>query len=142
MGEGVLICICSLQRYYRGVCYCLNRVLEAVADSRSLLWFFTKPLSTGGKDAPSVKAGQEYARLYKLSRKKLHANVMEKYGVDYLHFENEYKRFLISPKDVRLIDSVYRNRDAAAARRGLKKLEKWWEDGDETLQKVQDGTLV
>ena len=120
----------------------LTGILSAVATSPSLLWFFAKPLATGGKDAASVKAGQEYARLYKLARERLHANVMEQYGVDYLHFENEHKRFLISPKDVRYIDSVYRNRDAAAARRGLKKLEKWWEDGDETLKQVQDGTLV
>lgn len=120
----------------------LNAILSAVSTSPSLLWFFAKPLTTGGKDAASVKAGQEYARLYKLARERLHANVMDKYGVDYLHFENEHKRFLISPKDVRYIDSVYRNRDAAAARRGLKKLEKWWEDGDETLKQVQDGTLV
>ena len=120
----------------------LNFVLQAVANSSSLLWFFAKPLTTGGKDVASVKAGQEYARLYKLARERLHENVMKAYGVDYLHFESEHKRFLISPKDVRFIDSVYRNRDAAAARRGIKKLEKWWEDGDETLQHVQDGTLA
>ena len=120
----------------------LNTILAAVSNSSSLLWFFAKPLTTGGKDAASVKAGQEYARVYKFARERLHANVREEYGVDYLHFENEHKRFLISPKEVRYIDSVYRNRDAAAARRGLKKLEKWWEDGDETLKQVQDGTLV
>ena len=120
----------------------LNNILNAVADSHSLLWFFAKPLVTGGKDAVSVKAGQEYARLYKLAREKLHTNVEEQYGVDYLHFENEHKRFLISPKDVRFIDSVYRNRDAGAARRGLKKFDKWWDEDDETLQRVQDGTLI
>ena len=120
----------------------LNAILGAVAHSDSLLWFFAKPLATGGKDALSVKAGQEYAHLYKLARETLHSNVKEQYGVDYLHFENEHKRFLISPKDVRLIDSVYRNRDAAAARRGLKKLDKCWDEDDETLQRVQDGTLV
>jgi len=37
---------------------------------------------------------------------------------------------------------VYRNRDAGAARRGLKKLEKFWDEGNETLQCVQNGTLV
>jgi Ran GTPase-activating protein (RanGAP) involved in mRNA processing and transport len=120
----------------------LNGILEAVANSNTLLWFFAKPLVTGGTDPVSVKAGQEYARLYKLARERLHANVKEQYDVDYLHFENEHKRFLISPKDVRFIDSVYRNRDAAAARRGLKKLDKWWDEGDETLQRVQDGTLI
>jgi len=37
---------------------------------------------------------------------------------------------------------VYRNRDAGAARRGLKKLEKHWEDDGKTLRRVQDGTLM
>lgn len=119
----------------------LNTVLDAVTTSESLVWFHVKPLTTGAKDAVSVKAGQEYARLYKLARERLHQNVEAQYGVDYLHFENEHKRFLLSPKDVRFIDSVYRNRGAAAARRGLKKLEKSWDEDDETLQKVQDGTL-
>ena len=120
----------------------LNEILNAVATSDSLVWFQAKTLVTGGKDAASVKAGQEYARLHKLARERLHDNVRMQYGVDYVHFESEYKRFLVSPKDVRFIDSVYRNRDAAAARRGLKKLDKWWDEDDETLQKVQDGTLA
>ncbi|KAK3073705.1 hypothetical protein LTR53_004463 [Teratosphaeriaceae sp. CCFEE 6253] len=67
---------------------------------------------------------------------------MEQYGVDYVRFDAEHKRFLVSPTDVRFIDSVYRNRDAGAARRGLKTLEKWWKDGDETLRQAQVGTLV
>ena len=120
----------------------VNNVLEAVTHSKSLLWFHAKPLVTGGKDFHSVKTGQEYARLYKLARERLHENVKKQYDVDYVHFENEHKRFLISPKDVRFIDSVYRNRDAAAARRGLKRLDKWWDEDDETLQRVQDGTLA
>lgn len=120
----------------------LNKILEAITTSHSLVWFHMKPLVTGAKDAPSVKAGQEYARLYKMARGRLHENVRKQYGVDYVRFENEQKRFLLSPADVRLIDSVYRNRDAGAARRGLKKLEKWWGVGDETLHRVQDGTLA
>jgi hypothetical protein len=119
----------------------LNSILAAITDSKSLLWFFAKPFVTGGTDYASVKAGQEYARLSKLVRERLHENVNEKFGLEYQEFENEHKRFLISPKDVRLIDSVYRNRDAGAARRGLKKLDKWWGEGDETLSKVADGTL-
>ena len=120
----------------------LNKVLDAVTSSDSLVWFHAKPLTVVAKDAVSVKAGQEYARLYKLARERLHENVQKQYNMDYLHFESEHKRFLTSPKDVRFIDSVYRNRDAAAARRGLKKLEKWWDEDDETLQQVQDGTLA
>jgi hypothetical protein len=37
---------------------------------------------------------------------------------------------------VRKIDSVYRNRDAGMARRGLEKLDKWWDEDDGTLQEV------
>ena len=122
--------------------FALNGIIRAVKESDSLVWFHVKPLTIGAKDAASVKAGGEYARLYKLSRDKLHENVEKQYGIDYLHFENEHKRFLMSPKDVRFIDSVYRNRDAAAARRGLKRLDKWWDEDDETLQRVQDGTLA
>ncbi|KAK5127533.1 hypothetical protein LTR85_006872 [Meristemomyces frigidus] len=120
----------------------LNKVLEAAASSTSLLWFDAKPLVKGGKDFTSVKADQESVRLWKLLRQRLHDNVGKQYGVDYDRFNAEHKRFLVSPKDVRLIDSVYRNRDAGLARRGLKKLDKWWEEGDETLRQVQDGTFV
>lgn len=65
------------------------------------------------------------------------ANVHREYGVDYDEFEAGGKRFLMSPQDVRLIDSVYRNRDSGKARRGLMRLEKVWAEGDETLKMVQ-----
>ena len=120
----------------------LSKILKAVAMSTSMVWFHMKPLTVGARDAVSVKAGQEYLRLYKLARERLHENVEQKYKMSYIQFENEQKRFLVSPPDVRYIDSVYRNRDTAAARRGLKKLDKWWDEDDETLQRVQDGSLV
>lgn len=60
----------------------------------------------------------------------------------YTDFEYGPKRFLLSPKDVRLIDSVYRNRDFEMARKGVKPLVKWWEDGGETLEKVAMGIEV
>lgn len=120
----------------------LNKVLEAATSSPSLVWFDAKPLVKGGKDAVSVKAGQESVRLWNLVRQRLYQNVKEQYGVGYDRFQDEHKRFLVSPKDVRFIDSVYRNRDAGLALRGLKKLEKWWKEGDETLRQVQDGTFV
>lgn len=50
----------------------------------------------------------------------------------------EEKRWLVSDKVVRKIDSVYRNRDAGLARRRLLTLVKDWEQGDETLQRVMD----
>lgn len=43
---------------------------------------------------------------------------------------------MVSPRDVRFIDSVYRNRDAGAARRGEKRLEKWWGD-ERVLEEVR-----
>jgi len=43
----------------------------------------------------------------------------------------------MSPPDVRFIDSVYRNRDAGKARRGLMRLDKVWMDGDDTLDMVR-----
>lgn len=120
----------------------LNQLLEAVSTSTSLLWFQAKIAPSGAKDVESVKIGQEGARLYKLARERLHENVQKVYGVDYVQFEREHKRFLVSPSDVRFIDSIYRNQAASDARRGLKRLEKWWEDGDETLQRVADGSLT
>ena len=108
-------------------------------DSSLESWRLTK----GGNDPSSVKAGQEAARLNKLVRERLHANVKARHGdISYEQFRAEHKRFLISPQDVRLIDSVYRIRDAAAARRGLKKLDKWWKEDDETLLQVQTGALL
>lgn len=87
----------------------LNKVLDAIINSStSLLWFQAKPLVTGDTDAASVKAGQEYTRQHKRMRERLHANVKAAYGdeMGYERFESEHKRFLVSPKDVRLIDSV------------------------------------
>lgn len=119
----------------------VNKLLRAATTSKSLVWFHLKPLFTGARDAVSVKVGQEYARLYKMTRDRLHENAKEQYGVDYVRFENEHKRYLVSPTEIRFIDSVYRNRDARAARLGLKRLEKWWSVDDDTLKRVQDGTL-
>lgn len=63
-------------------------------------------------------------------------NMAKYYHMDAAQFEAEEKRWLISPRDVRLIDSGYRNRDAGLARRGQLILNKVWEDGSETLRKV------
>jgi hypothetical protein len=55
------------------------------------------------------------------------------------NIENSHKRFLLSPPDVRFIDSVYRNRDSARARRGEMVLVKHWDEDDETLRRVMEG---
>lgn len=68
-------------------------------------------------------------------KKRIHKNIWLLYGgIDDAFFDAEEKRWLISPKDVRLIDSAYRNRDAGLARRGQLVLEKIKQDGMETVQ--------
>ena len=69
-------------------------------------------------------------------RARLTKNVKATYGpnTSYEYFEHGEQRWLISPADVRFIDSGYRNRDFGLARRGLKELKKHWEDADELLR--------
>jgi hypothetical protein len=119
----------------------INALLLAASKSKTLLSLdrYARPLIRGEQDRVSVRAGQEGARLTKLVRERLHANVASEFGVDYEEFEAEYKRFLMSPPDVRLIDSVYRNREAGMARRGAKVLKKVWAEDDETLRMVVGG---
>jgi Ran GTPase-activating protein (RanGAP) involved in mRNA processing and transport len=114
----------------------VNVLLQAVSTSPSMLSLErqARPLLRG--DPTAVRAGQEGVRLTKLVRDQLQDNVLKQCGVDYEEFNAEHKRFLTSPPDVRLIDSVYRNRAAGQARRGLAKLDKVWADGDETLRMV------
>ncbi|KAF6796524.1 leucine rich repeat protein [Colletotrichum sojae] len=73
----------------------------------------------------------------------LEANVKAKYGPEmtYSQFLEEEKRWIVNDKtDVRKIDSVYRNRDAGAARRKLKVLVKDWDDNDDTLERVMNAS--
>ncbi|KAM0717740.1 hypothetical protein Q7P37_007592 [Cladosporium fusiforme] len=115
----------------------VNALLQAVAVSPTMLSLErqAQPLLRG--DPNAVRAGQEGCRLRKKVRLQLHDNVQSKYGVEYGEFNDCHKRFLISPQDVRFIDSMYRNRDAGKARRGLIKLDKVWADVNETLKEVQ-----
>jgi hypothetical protein len=117
----------------------VNAILQVVATSSSLLSLESnaRPLLRGDRAASAVRAGQEGVRLAKAVRERLHANVRREYNVDYEAFHSSEKRFLMSPRDVRLIDSVYRNRDAGKARRGLMRLDKVWAEGDETLEGVR-----
>ena len=65
-----------------------------------------------------------------------------RYGTGYEEFERGEKRWLMSDEvDVRKIDSVYRNREAGEARRGGKRLVKWWGEGDRTLEGVMGGGM-
>ena len=64
-------------------------------------------------------------------------NIRQLYdGIDVARFDAEGKRWLISSKDVRLIDSAYRNRDVGLARRGQLILKKIWQDDIETVNSV------
>ncbi len=66
-------------------------------------------------------------------------NVWDLYGgIDVARFEAEEQRWLISPKDARLIDSAYRSRDAVLARRGQLVLKKVWQDGIEIVNSVMN----
>ncbi|KAK1230556.1 hypothetical protein PQX77_006356 [Marasmius sp. AFHP31] len=116
----------------------LNTILHAVAKS-NLLYYFAKTIHPQGRDYDSVKAGQEGARVSLLVKSRMEENVAKEYnGKSYDDFMADEKRWLVSPDDVRYIDSVYRNRDAGLARRGLKRLEKLWDDEDDTLEQVQN----
>lgn len=120
----------------------LNTILAAVKDSCTLQHYFAKTIHPQDRAATSIAAGQEHARLSKLAHATLEANVGRIYGVTYQEFSADHKRWLVNDKtDVRKIDSVYRNRDAGLARRGLKKLDKWWDEGDETLSMVAKGAV-
>ena len=115
----------------------LNTVLAVTKGSLTLQYFFARSIYPQEKTATAVAAGQEHVKLSKLTQATLEANVERIYGVSYEEFSANYKRWLVNDKtDVRKIDSVYRNRDAGLARRGLKKLDKWWDEGDETLDAV------
>lgn len=120
----------------------LNLLLSAVQQSPSMLWYDAKTIWPQDRAATAIKAGQEHKKNLALAREHLAANVDKVYNVSYKEFSANHKRWLVSDEeDVRKIDSVYRNRDAQLARRGLKHLDKWWSEDDETLQKVMEGAV-
>ncbi|KAF2866290.1 hypothetical protein BDV95DRAFT_505234 [Massariosphaeria phaeospora] len=117
----------------------LTTIIPAVTNSDTLLYYFAKSIYPQDKSASGIAAGQKYAVARHHAHAALVANVKRVYGndVDYGKFMDEEKRWLVNDKtDVRKIDSVYRNRDAGLARRGLKKLDKWWDEDDRTLEEV------
>lgn len=101
---------------------------KTFVPSRDLHW--PDPLSPERSEIDANKAVQEH----------LETNVKAKYGPDmsYAEFRADEKRWLNNDKeDVRKIDSVYRNRDAGKARRGLMTLVKDWDEGDDTLARIK-----
>lgn len=110
--------------------------------SPSLLFYHAKTIHEQSKAAAAVMEGQKHIALSKAAHAQLTENVKRVYNMDYDTFFQEEKRWLVNDKDdVRKIDSVYRNRDAGLARRGLKKLDKWWDEDDETLNEVMKGAV-
>jgi len=103
----------------------LADLAEVVAQSETLVVFSAKSLH--GKVPPETKTPVQA---------QIKGNVERLYGTSVDEFAAGEKRWLISPRDVRLIDSGYRNRDAGLARRGLLRLKKVWEDGMETVENV------
>ncbi|KAI4146432.1 MAG: hypothetical protein LQ341_002085 [Variospora aurantia] len=104
-------------------------IANALSKSLTLLVFRAKSTDYGGPRP-----------LKRQIRASLTRNVKRLYGdgATYEDFEAEEQRWLISPKDVRFIDSGYRNRDSGLARRGELVLDKWWTD-EEELEQVMNG---
>jgi len=112
----------------------LNTAMES-----PILYFEAKPLK--GISVGQVQKMADSKLRHSLLRT-MTARAQTEYknpDLSYQGFLDEHLRWLRSPKDVRLIDSVYRNRDAGMARRGEKVLEKWWGDDGEVLGQVMEG---
>lgn len=98
----------------------IDAVVETVTHSDSLV---------------DVKLDSVYGKVHSDTRNLLRSHLEDNIRRNYKHmtyedFQDGERRWLISPKDVRLIDSSYRNRDAGLARRGLMRLKKEWDDDD------------
>ena len=153
--EGLLKSAPNLE--YLSLSYCpinppkLRELSKAVLEAPSLLYYnaisiLPDPARTSITFVPSrdytlSDLGQRpHVQVVadKAIRAHLEKHVRAKYGDDvtYLQFMEEEKRWLVNDKEVRRIDSVYRNRDAGLARRRLTTLVKDWEEGDTTLDEV------
>jgi len=122
----------------------LSSILRAVSTSPHILFYQGKSAYPQLKDAASMAITREHVHLSKEAHKQQEANIKRVYGpdTDYDAFMEHEKRWLINDKtDVRKIDSEYRNRDAELARRGLMKLDKWWDEDDDTLDQVMKGAV-
>ena len=102
-------------------------VVENVLRSDSLVVFTLK--SVHGQIIPEIKT---------LVNDHMNRNIQRLYNIDVTTFEAQEKRWLRSPKEVRFIDSMYRNRDVDLALHGKKILKKQWDDGLETVKRVME----
>ncbi|KAJ6258533.1 hypothetical protein Dda_6577 [Drechslerella dactyloides] len=119
----------------------LNTLSRAVANSDTLLFYNARSLLTPdnrSRDARSIHA--ETNRLKTAVKEKLEANILRDYGISYDEWFNNERRWLVNDRrDVRAIDSVYRNRDAGMARRGQMVLKKWWTAENEGVLRAASG---
>lgn len=119
----------------------LNKILTAVAASKSTLLFSARTLPDSNRYKDSQALRKEHVRLQDEVQQTLCRNVQQKYGCSYDQFLSKHKRSIISPPGIELIDSVYRTRDVGLARRGLMTLEKYWDEGDDTARRSEQGLL-
>ena len=119
----------------------LNQIHELAIlgpDSNdNLCWFETRNM-VRPDNKTNIIAAQKHNGLKNKVKMRLHENVANLYsGMTYEEFNVKERRKLLTPEEsVRRIDSIYRNRDASMARRGLKFLKKTWLEGDGTLEEV------
>ena len=132
----------------------LSELSSAILQSPSLLYYDarstlpdperTSMTFTPSRDQPFRDPGTRSSaqvQREKAIRGHLEGNVRAKCGEDvtYTQFMEEEKRWLTNDRrDVRKIDSVYRNRDAGLARRRLMTLVKDWDEDDDTLDRVMN----
>ncbi|KAF2829002.1 leucine rich repeat protein [Ophiobolus disseminans] len=122
----------------------LSTLLEAVSNSPTLLFYRAIKIWPQGRDPVAIHAGQQHAKLAEQAHANVLKNIQRTYGDNFTHekFLTEHKRWLVNDKtDVRKIDSVYRNRDAGLARRGLKTLDKWWDENNQQTLKEAMGAV-
>ncbi|KAF3921174.1 hypothetical protein ABW21_db0202321 [Orbilia brochopaga] len=117
----------------------LNALARAVSHSTTLLYYNARSLlDLRGRDAGKIHG--ESNKLKPLVKKRLAENVERLYGVSYDVWMNSERRWLVNDeRDVRSIDSVYRNRDAGMARRGQMVLKKWWTEENEGVLRAASG---
>lgn len=133
----------GLQYFSLGTCVLtlsgLDIVNQAVADHLNLMYF--DAVCTEAEPGIIESGPPGYDVDFDVLERQLLANIRRTYGEDvtYETFLREHKRWIVNnERDVRKIDSVYRNRDAQLARRGLKVLNKLWDEADDTLTNVMN----
>lgn len=116
----------------------MNEIIHAALQSNSLCYLNISSVGVSCRSDDYKSLEPVTKLLRKRLRNTLEANVFEQYnGMNYEDFYIGELRWLKGPKeDLRKTDSIYRNRAASTSRRGLKRLDKLWMEGDGTLYQV------